>query len=141
MSDIAEIAAAVRTRFAAQVATPNSLPVAQDNAPFTPPATGRWARLTVLFGVQAGADFGGAQRRYRTTGLALAQLYEPVGVGDGAQLAIVSDIQDAFRGVTVGGPPFVAFGAPFVSAPPAREEGGYWQTVVSIPFRADEFSA
>lgn len=141
MSSIAEIAAAVRTRFVTEVATPNSLLVAHDNAPFTPPATGRWCRLTVLFGVQTGADFGTSSRRYRTAGVALAQMYEPAGAGDGAQLAVVSDIQDAFRGVTVTGPPHLHFAAPYVSAPPARDDAtGSWQIVVAIPFRADEFS-
>lgn len=141
MSDIVDIAAAIRSRFATEVATPNTLQVAHDNAPFTPPASGRWARLTVLFGVQTGADFGAASKRYRTAGVAMAQLFEPIGIGDGAQLALVSDVQDAFRGVSLPGPPHIAFQPPYVSAPPARDEqGGYWLTVVTIPFRADEFS-
>lgn len=139
MSDLREIAAVIRTRFSAEVSTPLALVVAHDNAPFTPPATGRWARLSILFGLQAGADFGGESRRYRTTGVALAQLFEPIGIGDGAQLDVAEQIQDAFRGVSVNGPPHLTFQAPYVSAPPARDEG-FWQMVVTIPFRADEFS-
>lgn len=140
MSDLREIAGAIRSRFATLVATPLGMPTAHDNVPFTPPATGRWCRMTVLFGLQSGADFGAASKRYRTAGVAMAQLYEPLGIGDGAQLDVAEAIQDAFRGVTVTGPPHIAFQPPYVSAPPARDDGGYWQVVVSIPFRADEFS-
>lgn len=141
MSSIVAIANAVRGRFASQVVTPLSLVAIYDNATTPlPPETGRWCRFSVLFGTQAQADFGATSRRYRMAGVALAQLYEPVGIGDGAQLAVVSTIQDAFRGVTVTGPPHVHFSTPYVSAPPTRDEP-WWQIVVTIPFRADEFSA
>lgn len=136
MSQLREIAAVIRQRFATQIATPLSLQVAYDNAPFTPPASGRWCRLAVLLGAQAQVEIG--MPRFRTVGVAIAQLFDPVGQGDGAQLDVVDAIVDAFRSVSIAGPPHIAFQPPYVSAPPIRDDA-WWTVAVTIPFRADEF--
>lgn len=135
------IANAIRNRFAAQVATPEALTVIYDNTTSQSiPTSGRWCRFLVLLGVQQQVSAAGpGQRRFRTAGTALAQVFEPIGGGDGAQLALVAVIQDAFRAVTLDGPPFITFDPPYVSAAPSREDS-WWLIPVAIPFRADEYA-
>jgi hypothetical protein len=139
VSSAATIASNLRARFATEVATPQSLVTVYDNTE-RPPITGRWCRFVVLLGEQALVSVAGVgQRRYRTTGAALAQLFEPLDTGDGSQWALVAAIQDAFRSVSLSGPPFITFDAPSISGNPVREES-WWMRVVSIPFRADEYA-
>jgi hypothetical protein len=132
------IAEMVGGRFQSAVATPQSLTVVNDNVPNpTIPSTGRWCRLAVQLGQRQQIGTSGTARKMRTTGVALAQLFEPIGGGDGLQLDLVGAIQAAFDKITLPGPPVVAFQPPYVSAPAAREDS-WWSTVVTIPFRADE---
>ena len=153
MSLIREIAKAVRDRFNSEVATPRGLTVVHDNAPVgaqtvepgdtptpVPDASTPWCRFTVLLGRQEQQSIAvTGSRRFRTTGVAMAQVFTPLNRGDGAQLALISDIQDAFRGVTLPGPPYITFRAPFVSAGPVRD-GAHMLRVVTIEFLADEFA-
>lgn len=139
MSVIATAAGLIRQRFVAQVSTPEGLTTVHDNVPEdTIPTAGRWCRLAVRFGQAEQLTINGAgQGHFRTSGVALVQLFEPVGMGDGHQLELVDAIVDAFRGVTLGGPPQVAFDPPYVSAPPTLDDG-LWLSLVTIPFRIEE---
>lgn len=141
MSATVEIANAIRGRFAAQVATPQTLTTVYDNVPkSTIPTSGRWCRFVVLFGVQTQVAFAGVGgRRFRTIGQAIAQVFEPIGVGDGAQLAVVEAIQDAFRSVSLSATAFITFDPPYVASAPIREDS-WWMVPVAIPFRADEYA-
>jgi hypothetical protein len=129
----------IRNRFAAQVTTPESLTTVHDNVPNQAiPTSGRWCRLSLRMGLQEQLTVGGPQAgHFRTTGVALAQLFEPFGAGDGTQLELVDAIVDAFRGVTLAGPPPIHFDPPYVSAPPTLDDG-LWLLVVTIPFRIEE---
>ena len=138
---VADIANDVRARFNTLVAVARSLKTVFDNqVETTVPAEERWCRFAVQLGLQQQVTTGGpGTRRFRTVGVALAQLFEPIGQGDGSQLEIVAAIQDAFRNVSLPGLPHITFDPPYVSAPPVREDS-WWQCVVAIPFRADEFA-
>jgi hypothetical protein len=132
------IAEMVGGRFQSTVATPQSLTVVNDNVPDRIiPTSGRWCRFSVQLGQRQQIGNSGVVRKFRTQGIAQAQLFEPVGRGDGVQLDLVGAIQAAFDKITLAGPPVVAFQPPYVSAPAAREDS-WWSTVVTIPFRADE---
>lgn len=142
MSLAVEIANAVRTRFYEEVVGgEDGLLVVYDNVPDAAiPSNSRWVRFSVRLGEQrqvSVASTGG--RRFRTAGVALVHLFEPIGIGDGAQLALVATIQDAFRSVSLDGPPFITFDPPYVSAAPIREDS-WWLLPVVIPFRADEYA-
>lgn len=128
----------IRGRFATQITTGQSLTTVHDNVPNASiPTAGRWCRLSIRFGEQAARTTGGATAHFQTIGVALVQLFEPVGDGDGTQLELVDAISTAFRAVTLAGPPVVHFDPPYVSAPPFLDDG-LWQTNVAIPFRVQE---
>lgn len=138
-SQIAGAASLIRQRWETLIAGPESLTTVHDNVPDDQiPSSGRWCRLAIRFGQQTQQTVAGNGRgHFRTVGVALAQLFEPVGMGDGTQLELVDAIVDAFRGATLGGPPQVAFEPPYVSAPPTLDDG-LWLSLVTIPFRIEE---
>lgn len=135
MSKIAELAGLIRVHFRDNV---TGLSVIHDNVPEPDvPPDGRWARLTIQDGVTQQVAFSGATQVYRTVGVALLQVFEPLGVGDGALRGALGQVQDAFRGVVLAGPPQMRFQSPYLVAPPLREQG-WWSVTMAIPFLADE---
>jgi len=130
------IANAVRGRFHNEVADPEELVVVYDNhRQDAVPRAGRWVRFTVRLGETIQATFANVgSRTFRTTGVAFAELYEPEGLGDGAQLDLADTIVAAFRGVSLASPQLV-FDSPSVTE--GTRDGAYWRRVVTIPFRAD----
>ena len=104
----------IRAHFAAQwpLLRP-SVPVAYDNAGFTPPEDNEddpapWVTLTILPGEGFQASLG-SPKIWRNTGLIVAQIFVPVGQGDGLANALADDVAQVFRGQRVG---FVTFRAP-----------------------------
>ena len=130
---------AIRSRFATQVATPQSLLTFYDNQDSeSAPPSARWARVSVLFGESRQASFGSTGgRQFRTTGVASVELYEPIGAGDGAQLALADVVVSAFRGVTLASPSIV-FASPNVTA--GFRDGPWWKRNVVIPFESDDYA-
>ena len=125
----------IRGRFQTVVATPLSLPTAYDNAAFTRPQAAPWARWTVLPGESFQASFGGATNRYRTPGVAVAQLFVPIETGDKVALEMAQAVKAAFRGVAVGG---VTFREPSVTRV-GRVDDEY-QINVTCPWQADDIA-
>jgi hypothetical protein len=140
-SALLTLAELVTQRFETEVASPHALTVQHDNEPPPSgiPGPGRWCRVALQLGQQQQVTTGQQLRRFRTTGVLLAQLFEPLDTGDGEQLAIVDAIVDAFRNVVLQGPPTIFFHPPYVSASPVREDS-WWLCVVAIPFHADEYA-
>lgn len=137
-SAIADAAGLVRARFNTEITVGQTLPTAWDNAPTASlPGSGRWCRFSMRFGVQEQLTLAGGSSAYRTTGIAQVQLFEPIGQGDGTQLGLVDAIVDAFRNVSLAGPPVVHFDPPYISAPPSVDDG-LWLQVVTIPFRVQD---
>ena len=138
VSQIQTAAGLVRARFNTLVTVGETLPTVWDNAPDqTLPGSGRWCRFSMRFGQQEQLTIAGATSAYRTASVALVQLFEPIGAGDGTQLGLVDAIVDAFRGVVLAGPPVIHFDPPYVSAPPSVDDG-LWLQVVTIPFRVQD---
>lgn len=148
MSAHVAIKAAIRTRWRETIETPLQLLTVWDNAPVdesnaataVATKTGRWCRFAFNITSHKQVSIGGpGYRRFRTTGLALVQLFDVVGNGDGQQDLLVGLIQDAFRGVTIA--PQIRFGAPTpIGAASLDASRAYWLRVVQIPFTADEFA-
>lgn len=139
MSLVVEIANAVRGRFATEVAAPESLPVVYDNLPDqTQPNGTRWCRLSIRLGLSQHVASGGeGRRRIRTAGVALAQLFSPLGEGETPGNELVGAVQDAFRNVSLPVGAGLTFKPPYISAPPIREDS-WWMVPVAIEFYADE---
>lgn len=129
---------AIRDKFRDEVATPNSLTVTHDNAP---PASlkQRWYRLTVLPDAteQIHAGAVGA-RRYRITGRAILNLFEPVATGDDALLDVVDLVNAAFRGSSIASPIIEFRPAPYISGA-AERDASWFRRTMTIPFEADVF--
>ena len=140
MSVHVEIAGMVRPRFrTALEATGSTLVIVPDNAPQpTVPPAGGWVRLAIQFGQRFAPDLGSTH--WITPGVALAQFFWPLGRGDGELLALLDDLADSFDGVTLPGPPSVAFQPTYISAPPIVERAA-WSLVWAIPFRGEEYTS
>lgn len=133
------IKSTIRQEFKARIATPLSLPTVHDNQASGPPTpSGRWCRMTVV-GVgtrQASIREPGA-RRYRTDGVVIVNLFEPLAAGDGGLDAIADRIATEFRGLRVTTPAAVSFFSPQTIGASVRDEA-WWRRTIQIPFYADE---
>jgi len=125
---------AVRTRFSTLVETPESVTTLYDNDPQQPPEDGLWVRWSVRPGESIRVENGGAPNthRYRTPGIAVAQVFFPLQEGENIQLALIDVIVPAFRGVTAAG---VTYQTPRVQQ--IGKDGRWWQINVVVNFYAD----
>ncbi len=126
----ADAAAVIRERFRTQVATPQGITVAHDNAAFTPPESVTWVRLSVVDGESFNTEASGPVRHYRTVGVAIASVHIPVNKGDAEARALASVIVSAFRATTVGG---VVFSTPSERVAGIERER-WWRHDVVIPY-------
>ena len=111
----------------------SALPTQYDNdGAFERPEGSRWCRLTILPGEAALAALGDV-RLWRANGVAVAQVFVPMGSGDWDALRIADKIVGAFRGVTASG---VRFRSPATET--IGRDGREWQLNVSCPFQADD---
>lgn len=120
----------IRARVKAQLAT---YTIAYDNAAFTPPVTGAYLDVQVIFGEQIQVSLGSTgQKRFRQVGILNVGVNVPVNTGDADGLDIVDAITSAFRSITVSG---VTFRTPS----PLRigQDGKYYRLAVQCPFYAD----
>lgn len=128
------IANAIRSRFKTQIADVESLATQYDNQKFDNPDNTKWCRLTIKCGqtyqVSIGSPTG---NRDRTPGVMIAQLFCPVGDGDGGLREVADAIREAFRRVTDTG---VTFKTPSINE--VGRNGAEWQINVNCPFYADD---
>jgi len=131
--DSETMANTIRSRFKTSVADPLSLVTQYDNQTLDNPDNANWCRLTIKSGETMQVSIGSpSSQRERTRGVMIAQLFGPVGQGDGALRGIADSIKSAFRRVTDSGVTFLT---------PSIEERGLfgdaWQVNVICPFYAD----
>lgn len=133
----AAIVQAIRDRFDAQVATPNSLLTVHDNMQDVGDREQERCRFTVQIDSNQQVAMGVA--RYRTTGIATAHLSTPSAQTDGdARLMELADlVVAAFRGVSIANPDITFTPAPGVVGL-ATQDDALCRRTVRIPFRADE---
>ena len=113
--------------------------IAYDNAAFDPERDARdgnrnpapWVRLTIIPGEGFQASLG-TPRVWRSTGVAVVQIFTPLARGDGAAHGLADDTAAIFRGTRVDG---VVFRAPSLTR--IGPEGAWYQMNVSTPFHAD----
>lgn len=135
-----DLYSAIRARFEAQVQLPLSLPTVYDNGPDTHPDDSLWARWTIQVPPGGTRQVQISVPVDRTTGVAIAQVFQPVAQGDKAALDAGVAIANAFRRVTDNG---VRFKVPTVRT--VGRDGGaggaggkWWQVNVICPFECDE---
>lgn len=124
----------IRARFKALVADAieGGLPTQYDNdGAFEKPDDSRWCRFTVLLGDSFQSELGSA-RTTRTAGVAIAQVFVPVGQGDAEALDVADGIEPHFRQVTADG---VVWKTPRTKT--VGRDGAWWQVNVTCPFHAD----
>jgi hypothetical protein len=122
----------VSARFNTQVATPLSLPTFHDNADVEDkPSDARWCRFSVRPGIDRQIALG-ASKRFRTPGVAIAQLFAPINKGDATLYEVADAIKTAFRAVTADG---VHYQVPYTQV--VGKVSGQWQINVVCPFDAD----
>jgi len=125
---------AVRARFIAEVATPNSLVVVYDNGPVPATTTPR-AVVTVSVDGEQQLTMGGA-RKFRATGTLEVQLFIPRERGDAALLTLAQDVLDAFQGVTINSP-LVRFTPPPSLVGAVDYDDAMARRTVRVPFLTD----
>lgn len=128
------IANAIRSRFKAQIADVLPLTTQYDNQNLDNPDNAIWCRLTINSGETLQKSIGSpSANRERTPGVMTAQLFGPVGNGDGELREKAENIRVAFRNVTDTG---VSFGNPKIKE--IKRVGNEWQINVNCPFYADD---
>lgn len=127
---------AIRSRFETEITDSLSIATQFDNAAFPKPGvTTNWIRFTIKLAGSDQKSMGASTNRFRTIGVAIAQVFVPLYKGDDAALSIADSIRTAFQAVTDTG---VKFETPSVD--PVGSNGGYWQVNVRCPFYADDLS-
>ncbi len=128
-------AKAIRVRFDARwSALQPNVPIKFQNVggSTTPDATA-WVRLTVLTGdsrqESMGARSGGT---YNNPGIAVVQIFTPVGEGDGEARSLADTVGRIFRGFSETSTGNILFGAPMLTN--VGPDGRFFQMNVDVPF-------
>jgi hypothetical protein len=135
MSD-ALVRAAFETRLAAWAAAQSpAIPIAYENATFTPP-TGRYVRCFLIPAPAASETLNGEHRR--RMGVFQVSLCMPIGSGPGAAASLAASLDTAFplsAPMTQGG--IKVFLLSPMSIAPAIQDGDRYVIPVSCTYRAD----
>ena len=134
MSSQAAVFEAIRSRFATQIGTGQSIDVVYDNGPEPSSISASWCRFMVSIDNQEQISMGTV--RYRLTGTATARLFVPIAKGDGASITLAYAVVTAFRGVRLTSPDVVFTPPPGVIGTADTSDAWSIRTV-DIPFRAD----
>ncbi len=126
-----EIHNAIRSRFKTQIEDGQSLPTLYENdGQAAPQDNSMWCRFYVRD--SAGQRLTVGVKNYRRSGLAVAQLFGPVGHGDGELIEMADAIVEAFTSVSADGVRYLTA----YQQPVGLEEGRH-QINVLCPFEAE----
>lgn len=92
--------------------------------------TGQWVRLTVLDGGEHLAAIGGATNLYRQPVLAYVDIFDDLGAGDGAVLAVEATVKAALRNLTASDARWHTF-----AAGPEGQDGTRYRKQIIATFR------
>ena len=126
------LANAIRSRFKTLVVGATSLVVAYDKVQCQEPEDAVWVRFSVLTGDTLQASLG-ASKRFRTVGVAVAQIFQPINQGDKDALVLADTIKSAFRATSISG---VTFRTPSLRR--VGRDAKWYQLNLNCPFYADE---
>ena len=132
-ADLNSIRATIEGRLATELANSPALPVVFHNMAYEPTPNSEWVQCLTAFASNEYLGHGGTTNSYnRITGLALFNIFTPLGVGPGANYTIGKRIRDLYNRVIVSGVFFDAPIGPEALATPAPE--GYFSTQVRVTF-------
>jgi hypothetical protein len=132
-ADLNSIRATIEGRLATELADTPALPVVFHNMAYEPTPNSEWVQCLTAFASNEYLGHGGTTDSYnRITGLALFNIFTPLGVGPGANYTIGKRIRDLYNRVIVSGVFFDAPIGPEALATPAPE--GYFSTQVRVTF-------
>lgn len=143
MGNLHAVGGTLSSHFATQMASAESaVKIAYDNAqPLSPnpdPRSTEWCRYSYRPSLERAAAMGGTT--WRGTGLALVQVFTPLGKGQGASLRILRSIQEIFapNGRTHSTLVSAGIWVREVLWSQQGEIDGWYQGVASVRFTADE---
>jgi hypothetical protein len=126
-----EIHNAIRSRFKTQIEDGESLTTLYCNDGQAAPAdNSMWCRFYILD--SPGKRLTVGVKNYRRPGVAVAQLFGPLGQGDGALIEMADAIATAFTSVSADGVRYLT-----AYQQPVGLEGGQYQINVICPFEAE----
>ena len=132
-ADLNSIRATIEGRLATELADSPALPVVFHNMAYEPTPNSEWVQCLTAFASNEYLGHGATTNSYnRITGLALFNIFTPLGVGPGANYTIGKRIRDLYNRVIVSGVYFDAPIGPEALATPAPE--GYFSTQVRVTF-------
>ena len=132
-ADLNSIRSTIEARLATELANSPALPVVFHNMAYEPTPSSEWVQCLTAFGNNEYLGHGATTNSYnRITGLALFNVFTPLGLGPGANYDICERIRDLYNRVIVSGVFFDAPTGPEALASPAPE--GYFQTQVRVTF-------
>ena len=132
-ADLNSVRATIEARLATELANSPAIPVVFHNMAYEPTPNSEWVQCLTAFASNEYLGHGGTTNSYnRITGLALFNIFTPLGVGPGANYTIGKRIRDLYNRVIVSGVFFDAPIGPEVLATPAPE--GYFSTQVRVTF-------
>ena len=129
------LANTIRGRFDSEIALNKNLPTQYDNQDKDKPADNiMWCRFTIKEGQTIRKSIGSpGNNRFRTPGIAIAQIFAPLSQGDKDALQMADNINQAFRAVCISG---VHFRVPYIKRV-GRVDSNY-QVNVICEFYADD---
>jgi hypothetical protein len=130
-------AATVAIELAVNTAWANATPISWPNVPFTPPATGNWLKVDLIWGNGQVLTKGFAGGVDAVTGIVQLAVFGPKGKGDGPLLTLADTARAILnRKRFTGASADLMFGA--VSGPVTLVEEAWRTIVLSCPFRVTE---
>lgn len=123
---------AITGRFATEViaALLPTVVAIYDNDKTDPPENEEWIRFTIIGGGSIQKEFGGATN-HETVGVAVAQIFIPMGIGSARAYEIADIIVPLFRAKNTGADG-VTFRTPTVKT--IGRSGQFWQVNVDMPY-------
>jgi len=109
-----------------------NVPVAYDNAPFTPTANALWVNCLVI-DRSTTQQKGGSSPKKREQGIVRLVLNAPINTGVRATYTLADSLVSSFRAVSVSK---VRYGVPQLSA--LGRSGSYWVEQLDVPYTVEE---
>jgi hypothetical protein len=127
-----QIENAIRSRWYNNVQLPQQITTYHDNQDVDDVPSALWCRVTVLPGQSEQVSLG-SQRRFRTPGVMIVQVFQKVGLGTKSVNELIDEINSNFRGVSIVG---MTFRTPSVQK--IGEAEGWYQVNITCPFYSDD---
>jgi len=122
---------AARSVWSTGIEVGQSIPTQYDNAPFTQPENGIWARVKVSVSDQTQVCFG-KKNTFKTKGQITANIHFPITLGDSSPLSVCDSVAAVFDGLSVSSAMLFRQS----TAQNGYREGDDWVIPMVIPFES-----